>query len=240
MRQLFFPVMVVSALALSGCGGPAVPESGATGGVGFGDYQTYLKQREAALNGGAPMPASQPVSQTTVANAGAAIGAEPIAATSLGSVSPSAPLPAGILAAVPGGTNEPYGAASAGAPLATSTMLEQTNTASYSGAPTAAAVPQNVANYQSAAPAHSVNTGPNLASYALAATNSVGQSVYQRGSSNAKSSERACNKFTSSDLAQTAFLTAGGPQKDSKNLDPDGDGFACAWDPRPFQAARAQ
>ena len=29
----------------------------------------------------------------------------------------------------------------------------------------------------------------------------------------------------------------GGPERDRKGLDPDGDGFACAWDPRPFRAA---
>ena len=32
-----------------------------------------------------------------------------------------------------------------------------------------------------------------------------------------------------------AFLEAGGPKRDRKGLDPDGDGFACAWDPRPFR-----
>lgn len=260
MRQLVFPVMVVSALALAGCGGPSVPESGAAGGVGFGDYQTYLKQREAALNGGAQMPA-----QATVANAGAAIGAEPIATTSLGSVNPSDPLPAGILAAVPGGPVAT--AAPVGAPLTSSTMLAPTaNPAAaaviangpgisdensfdaVAGRQTIASdkerLAQMRANYQqvepTALPTRSGSTGPNLASYALAATNGVGQSVYPRGGFNLTSSERACNKFSSSDLAQTAFLTAGGPQKDGKNLDPDGDGFACSWDPRPFQAARAQ
>jgi hypothetical protein len=263
MRQLFFPVMAVSVLVLAGCGGPSVPESGAAGGVGFGDYQTYLKQREAALNNGTQMPASQ----TTVANAGAAIGAEPIAATSLGSVNPSDPLPAGILAAVPGG---PVASADpVSAPLTTSTMLAQTTTSTTANVPIPSHTPgisdensfdavagrqtiasdkerlaQMRANYQqiepTALPERSGNTGPNLASYALAATNSVGQSVYPRGSFNLTSSERACNKFSSPDLAQSAFLTSGGPQKDSKNLDPDGDGFACTWDPRPFQAARAQ
>ena len=37
---------------------------------------------------------------------------------------------------------------------------------------------------------------------------------------------------------QEAFLDAGGPKRDPHALDPDGDGFACAWDPRPFRAAR--
>ena len=39
-------------------------------------------------------------------------------------------------------------------------------------------------------------------------------------------------------IAQAEFLRRGGPDRDPKALDPDGDGFACSWDPRPFQAAR--
>ena len=37
-------------------------------------------------------------------------------------------------------------------------------------------------------------------------------------------------------VAAEAFLKAGGPQRDSKKLDPDGDGFACGFDPTPFQS----
>ena len=37
--------------------------------------------------------------------------------------------------------------------------------------------------------------------------------------------------------AQEAFLKAGGPERDRYGLDPDGDGFACRWDPTPFRAA---
>ena len=40
--------------------------------------------------------------------------------------------------------------------------------------------------------------------------------------------------------AQQAFLEAGGPERDRKGLDPDGDGYACAWDPTPFRAAVQQ
>jgi hypothetical protein len=39
------------------------------------------------------------------------------------------------------------------------------------------------------------------------------------------------------DAAQEAFLAAGGPERDRNNLDPDGDGFACWWDPEPFRRA---
>jgi hypothetical protein len=32
-------------------------------------------------------------------------------------------------------------------------------------------------------------------------------------------------------------LARGGPDKDPRGLDPDGDGFACGWDPAPFLLA---
>ena len=40
-----------------------------------------------------------------------------------------------------------------------------------------------------------------------------------------------------SDLAQIEFLERGGPARDRLGLDPDGDGYACAWDPTPFRKA---
>ena len=46
-----------------------------------------------------------------------------------------------------------------------------------------------------------------------------------------------CAKYVSDAAAQEAFLKAGGPERDRYGLDPDGDGFACRWDPTPFRAA---
>ncbi|MGR3436532.1 MAG: hypothetical protein ACU0CO_16865 [Shimia sp.] len=82
-------------------------------------------------------------------------------------------------------------------------------------------------------------SGPNIVQYALQTTNSVGQPLYRRGSLNTETrSARACAGFPSADRAQEAFLRNGGPTRDRGNLDPDGDGFACAWDPAPFRVAR--
>lgn len=253
-----FSLPICAALALAACQ-PAVPESG----VGFGDYQSYLKAREGQLAG------STVSSAPTVQNAGAAIGAETVTATPLGATStaalpvapiaapavapvagapiqtsaalatplasttaassaavvaapaalpasdPSAPLPASILAAIPG-------AAPAATPAAT--------------APVAAPAP-------STAPVSASSTNPdgspNLVVYALNAPNRLGQPVYARSGDSAAST-KACGRYRSADLAQTAFLDQGGPQTDRKNLDPDGDGFACKWDPTPFQKAREQ
>ena len=82
--------------------------------------------------------------------------------------------------------------------------------------------------------------GPNLFVYALSTTHNVGQTLYNRSHPlRWRRWEAACARFPSQDLAQEAFLAAGGPERDPDHLDPDGDGFACWWDPAPFrQAAR--
>jgi hypothetical protein len=74
--------------------------------------------------------------------------------------------------------------------------------------------------------------GVNIALYAQQSTNAVGQSVYRRGGSGIGS---GCGRYASADDAQRAFLAAGGPQIDRLNLDSDGDGFACRWDPAPYR-----
>ncbi len=74
--------------------------------------------------------------------------------------------------------------------------------------------------------------------YALKAPNRLGESIYRRSSIALSNHERACARFATPEAAQEAFLKSGGPQRDPKNLDPDGDGFACFWDPTPFQKAR--
>lgn len=50
-------------------------------------------------------------------------------------------------------------------------------------------------------------------------------------------SELNCATYPSADKAQQAFLDTGGPEKDRLNLDPDGDGYACGWDPTPYRVA---
>lgn len=186
-------LLVIPALMLAGCDaqGPNL-----SAGVGFGDYQTYLAEREAALRGTAPAPVA-PASASPVPNASVgAIQPAPI------SVAPIAPAPAdgAPLSAIPGLT-------SATAP-----------------------VPAPVAISPAAA--------PNLAAYALQAQNRLGQPVWPRGGLALTNHDRACARFVSSDQAQMDFLRRGGPERDPRNLDPDGDGFACAWDPTPFQSVR--
>ncbi|MFN3148079.1 MAG: hypothetical protein ACE368_24010 [Paracoccaceae bacterium] len=83
-------------------------------------------------------------------------------------------------------------------------------------------------------------SGPNIVEFALSTTNTVGQKLYNRGLFATDSrAARACLAFVSDDLAQEAFLAEGGPSRDPKGLDPDGDGFACGWDPLPYRRAAA-
>ncbi len=88
-------------------------------------------------------------------------------------------------------------------------------------------------------PARPNESEPNIVAYALSTTNEVGEPVYSRSSQFDEARyNRACAKYGWSDRAQAAFLEAGGPKRDWRGLDPDGDGFACDWDPNPFRIAR--
>lgn len=75
--------------------------------------------------------------------------------------------------------------------------------------------------------------GVNIARYARQTTNAVGEKIYRR--SGVFGLSTACRKFSSDDEAQRAFLAGGGPSEDKYGLDPDGDGFACDWDPAPYR-----
>lgn len=73
-----------------------------------------------------------------------------------------------------------------------------------------------------------------LGAYARKVTNPAGEHVFPR-SDTGIDIVTACTGYRGPDLAQTAFIKAGGPQQDPLGLDPDGDGYACGWDPAPFR-----
>lgn len=106
----------------------------------------------------------------------------------------------------------------------------------------AARIAQNRAQYEEVAPTavpqRDSATGPNVVAYALSTDNPRGNRIYSRTGINLKAkSSRNCAAYASPDLAQQAFLEMGGPQRDRKALDPDGDGYACGWDPAPYRRA---
>lgn len=240
MRRLILPLLFVSPLALAACGS-SVPDSGA--GVGFSDYNTYEAQREAALRGGGPvvLPGAQPIVGGGISSqpVGGVIGATPPVPTPapggfsterLGAAIdratglPAAPAASAPLAPAPLATTPMAGGAVAplGAPMGTIAGMG----AAAPVAPAAAA----------AAPART-SSGPNIVEYAIRTTNAVGTPIYSRSSLMLRDPQKVCAAYASPDLAQTAFLEAGGPDRDRKGLDPDGDGFACTWDPSPFRRA---
>lgn len=103
-------------------------------------------------------------------------------------------------------------------------------------------IEQNRQTYEVVAPTAVPQRGqdgqPNIVQYALSTTNPVGTQLYSRAGFNLQAkAQRNCARYPSPDQAQIAFLTNGGPDRDRKGLDPDGDGFACAWDPSPFRSA---
>lgn len=101
---------------------------------------------------------------------------------------------------------------------------------------------QNRSQYQmiepTAVPVRPGDSGPNVVSYALGTSNPLGNRIYSRTGINLRAkSSRNCAGYRSPDLAQQAFLEAGGPKRDRLTLDPDGDGYACDWDPLIYQHA---
>ncbi|WP_424942272.1 hypothetical protein [Aliiroseovarius crassostreae] len=108
----------------------------------------------------------------------------------------------------------------------------------------AARIASNRAQYEqvqpTAVPDRPKGAGVSIVDYALSTTNTVGESQYKRFSlGGQKRFDRNCASYGSPDIAQEAFLNAGGPQRDRYGIDPDGDGFACGWNPAPFRNVRA-
>jgi len=87
-----------------------------------------------------------------------------------------------------------------------------------------------------ALPSRSGSGQPNIVRYALSTSNPKGVRIYSRAGINmAARNRRNCATYGSADEAQIDFLARGGPQRDRQALDPDGDGYACGWDPAPFR-----
>lgn len=240
------PFLLLLAIGVAACQ-PRVPESGP--GVGFEDYNSYIRNRTSGIparQSDAPGPAaSAPVTTFSTDAAASAIAAAEARGTT-GSMSAAPVGPTGSSA------ERPRGNAPAGIQETTSEMNYVTGgvsdeqdfsavTSRESIASDKARIEANREQYvviqPGALPQRQGDTGPNIAEYAIATNNPVGVKLYNRPSFYLTSPQKACAKFTSPDLAQQAFLAAGGPQRDTKALDPDGDGFACDWDPRPFRTA---
>lgn len=90
-------------------------------------------------------------------------------------------------------------------------------------------------------PGAEVSAGPNLMAYALSTSHAPGTEMYRRINPLRWSSwQDNCLQYRTQEAAQEAFLAEGGPERDRENLDPDGDGYACWWDPTAIRQALAR
>lgn len=211
MRHL---IPVLSVLAVAAC---ESPEAGSQSGVGFQSYSEYLYQQQ--------IVAEREAAQRRAAMAQAAAAPAPAVAAPA-PTAPAASVAADTMAAL--NRSEPTG----GQPLSALAPAGQP-----AAAPVAAPAPAPVP--VAPAPAAGQDYGSNVAAFALATSHPVGQQMYSRTSPFRQAAlDRACARYASDALAQEAFLQAGGPERDRLNLDPDGDGYACRWDPAPFRLAR--
>ncbi len=234
---------------------PPVPDSGS--GVGFENSDDVQRAREAALATGQPLvPPSVLSDETLTPAAPANVAARPLpqsaataaaTATSATSADIAAETAAALAAANANSGQAPLEASPSNPPPQNNIAISDENDFSavserQSIASDAERIANNRAQYQviapTALPTRAGGSQPNIVEFALRTSNPRGSQVYPRsGFNSAAKAARNCARFASPDQAQTAFLSQGGPQKDRKGLDPDGDGFACSWDPAPFRKA---
>lgn len=79
---------------------------------------------------------------------------------------------------------------------------------------------------------------PALVRYAVDTTHNPGTRVHARSGGSDAQAARLCAQYPSADRAQLAFLADGGPVRDPRGMDPDGDGFVCGWNPAPYRQSQ--
>jgi len=258
MRPLI-PALIMGFLAACS---PAIPDSGA--GVGFDNSLEAQRAREAALNTGRPLaiptvlsgesagftPGAATLTTQTSIPAQPTVVAKPLppAVAGSGSSSDIAAETAAALALASANSGQvPLQASPSNpTPLSNAGISDENDFAAVSGRQSissdAERLAVNRAQYQvvtpTVLPTRQGGSGPNIVDFALSTNNPRGSKIYSRSSFNgASKAARNCARFPSPDQAQIAFLSQGGPQKDRRGLDPDGDGYACSWDPAPFRQA---
>ncbi|MEM9967979.1 MAG: hypothetical protein AAF755_07770 [Pseudomonadota bacterium] len=257
IKQSVCPLL--AALLLSACQ-PGIPDSGFRSGLTPAE-RSEQTARDAAL-AGSPIDAPAEVTALPLGPAGSAA---PSTVQQDSSSAATAAETTRILAATRSGTgiaatdalgnetvtdpSEGSQLANATTPLVNSAGISSENnfdavSSSRSIDDDAALRAANRAQYQVIPPEalpERVPSGPNIVSYALSTTHAPGTKLYNRITLNREARfRRACAAYPSADQAQIDFLARGGPERDRRGVDPDGDGFACNWDPRPFRLAADQ
>lgn len=246
--------LLTAGVVLAACQ-PAVPDSGR--GVGFDDdFKEQALARDAALAGLDPLSTAPPVTASTLsANRSTPIAGSPAATAAetsrvLAATRPGVSNGTGNNALTNSGT-EPLNASPSNPAPAIVNSAGISNENNFDAVADqrsigddAARLAANRSQYQvvqpEALPERS-NTGPNIVAYALQTSHAPGTPLYRRiGLNKDAKYQRACAAFSTPDQAQIAFLESGGPSRDRQGMDPDGDGFACDWNPTPFRRAADQ
>lgn len=250
MRLLPF---IVAALGLTACS-PPVPDSAA--GVGFGDYNSYFRGAQPApVAPAAPIlpPAQAPAGFSPQGAAAAIDRATGVAPAAPVVTQPAATPPIGAVIAGNAPATRPRGNAPAGIKEESGELLpanagvsDEQDFAAVAARETIQSdkerIERNKSQYQvdqpTAVPTRAGDVGgAGIVQFALSTSHPVGTQMYKRGSLRLKNTDAACLKYGSPDMAQEDFLNSGGPERDRKGLDADGDGYACGWNPAPFRAA---
>ncbi len=247
MRFLVASSAIVTLLAA--CAGP-VPDSGR--GVGFSNYSEFERQRaerEAALTGVPIVDENSaqptPLNSGTITSdelAAVGIGQSQIVGAPLSAISIPQPAPeTGRIAGVEASPDNPAPELASNPAISDEQDFSAVSSRESIESDAERRAAQAAARRQiepTALPTRSDNTGPNIVAYALNAPNRKGQEWYSRSLLSGESRfQRNCASYNTPDDAQRDFLARGGPERDPRGIDPDGDGFACGWDPAPFRLA---
>ncbi len=214
--------VLISALCsgLMACS-PPVPDSAK--GVGFDNYDTYLAEQRAR-------EAQQSTQNQTVRPP--ETSAEQTAADAVAAVRPqgqtTTTTASSARAAQPNNPNisdeQDFEAVSARRTIEDDAARVQEKRQQY-----AVVRPTAVPNRPSGA-------APTPIQFALATSHPVGQKVYRRPlTASTRKAQAECLNYSSAEVAQDQFLKNGGPEKDRLGIDPDGDGYACGWNPATYR-----
>ena len=215
MRAIFASLVTAG---LAACAPPVPDDTGS--GVGFGDYDSYIEQqlaRDRELSG-----INAPASQTPSAGA---TESQQLAAAALAAIGQGGAPARQTDPRNPGISDEQdFNAMSQRQTIASDAARRESQQGQFKEV-TPTAVPTRPGS-----------STPTPIEFALQVSHPVGQKVYSRSVFGRGKAAANCSRYASADLAQDAFLKAGGPDRDKLKLDPDGDGYACGWNPSKYRS----
>lgn len=263
MRGIIAAMMAAGVAACA----PSVPDSNPDRGrgVGFESYSEYQRaelERERALRSAATLSAPPVTAQTLDPSLPAASPTERVAnaqaapSEPLRTVASAPPTQSDEAAEIAASTRAALGTSSAGTVQASPSnpapvllnnpgISDEQNFDAVASRQSIESDAERLARqreqYQVIAPTavpERTDSAPNIVQFALSTQHPKGTPVVRRvGFNLAAKNRRNCAGFESDDAAQEEFLRLGGPERDRLALDPDGDGYACGWDPAPFRRA---